>query len=328
MKKSSKLLFSFLILIAFGACNVSNVTPEAPTSVGLTDTEFATPTSTAPFIPTVDPLTPTAIVQFFHTLEAQKSPTPEASPTPNYRDCSGNMFFMHLGNWGLCQGLRDPITIISQSNQAWQFSYKKYYGRDVPNPCTRLQYLTNDETFIYFSLDAECELYEPGFISSISVFRMDLSNGDVSEILKASYDFDSYTGNYYTISTSPTGRRLAYIADQTRPLNLNILDLKSGETRSYTLDEKYTDGGAYTWSEDGTKLAFMLESNTNNDRFISIIYLDTLKDNSMVTFINDNEFSWISSRIEITDRGVKVTPIDGESLFYDITTGVLSPANK
>lgn len=133
------------------------------------------------------------------------------------------MFFIHLGNWALCQGLRDPITIISQSNQVWQFSYKKYYGRNVPNPCTRLQYLTNDETFIYFSLDAECELYEPSFISSNHVFRMDLSNGEVSEILKASYDFNSCTGNYYTVSISPTGRRLAYIADQNQPLKLNII---------------------------------------------------------------------------------------------------------
>ena len=327
MKKSIKLLFEFLFLIALGACNVPNATPEVPIVVQSTDTALVAPTSTPFFVPTVDPLTPTAIAQYFQTVEAKTS-TPTTTPTANYRDCSGNLFFMHLGNWALCQGLRDPITIISQTNQVWQFSYKKYYGRNVPNPCTRLRYVTNDETFIYFSLDAECELYEPGFISSISVFRMDLSNGEVSEILKASYDFDSYTGNYYTVSISPTGRRLAYIADQNRLLKLNIVDLKTGETRSYALDERYTDGGAYTWSENGTKLAFMLESNTNNDRFISMIYLDTLKDNSMVTFINDKEFSWISSKIEITDRGVKVTPIDGESLFYDIATGVLSPANK
>lgn len=327
MKKSIKLLFAFLFLIALGACNVPNATPEVSIAAQSTDSALIAPTSTPFFVPTVDPLTPTAIAQYFQTLEAKTS-TPTTTPTANYRDCSGNMFFMHLGNWALCQGLRDPITIISQSNEAWQFSYKKHYGRNVPNPCTRLQYLTNDEKFIYYSLDTECELYEPGFISSISVFRMDLSNGEVSEILKASYDFDAYTGNYYTVSISPTGRRLAYIADQNRPLKLNVADLKTGETRSYALDEKYTDGGAYTWSEDGTKLAFMLESNTNNDRFISMIYLDTLKDNSMVTFINDNEFSWISSKIEITDRGVKVAPVDGESLFYDIATGVLSPANK
>ena len=327
MKKFIGLIFQFIFITALVACNASSATSEVPIVFQPTDTKFVLPTSTAPFVPTVDPLTPTGIAQYFQTLEAKTS-TPAATSTANYRDCSGNLFFMHLGNWGLCQGLRDPITIISQSNQVWQFSYKEYYGRNVPNPCTRLRHITNDEMFIYFSLDAECELFEPGFISSISVFRMNLFNGEVSEILKASYDFDSYTGNYYTISIAPTGRRLAYIADQNRPLKLNIFDLKIGETRSYALDEKYTDGGAYTWSEDGTKLAFMLESNTNNDSFISMIYLDTLKDNSMVTFINDKEFSWISSNIEFTNDEVRVSPIDGQSLSYNIETGILSPINR
>lgn len=327
MKRCISLIFGILFIAAVAACNASNTTSEVSVVAQPTKTVFILLTSTKPFIPTVAPSTPTAIAQYFQTPEAKTSIPKPTSPA-NYLECSGNMFFMQLGNWGLCQGLRDPITIISQSNQVWQFSYKEYYGRKVPNPCTRLQYLTNDENFIYYSLDAECELYEPGFISSISVFRMNLSNGEVSEILKASYDFDAYTGNYYTVSISPTGRRLAYIADQNRPLKLNVVDLKTGETRSYALDKKYTNGGAYTWSEDGTKLAFMLESKTNNDRFISMVYLDTLKDNSIATFINDKEFSWISSRVEITNLGVEVTPIDGESLLYDIATGVLSPTNR
>jgi hypothetical protein len=327
MKKSIVSLFGLLFVIIFGACNFSSKTSEVPVTIQPTETVFISPTSTAPFVPTVDPLTPSAIAQFFQTLEAKTS-TPEPTSTANYKDCSGNMFFMSRGSWGLCHGLRDPITIISQSNQKWQFSYKEYYGRQVPNPCTRLLHLTDDEKFLYFSLDAECELIEPGFISSIGVFRMNLSDGEVSEILKASYDFDSYTGTYYTASISPTGRRLTYITDQDRPLKLNLLDLKTGENHSFSIEGKYTYGGAYTWSEDGTKLVFMLESKTDNDHFISMVYVDILKDNSMVTFINDKEYRWVISQIEITDAGVKISMVDEEPLFYDPTTGILSPINK
>jgi len=169
---------------------------------------------------------------------------------------------------------------------------------------------------------------DAGFVSSISVFRMNLINGDVTEILKASYDFDSYTGSYYTASTSPTGRRLAYITDKDEPLKLNLLDLKTGDKRSFSLEDKYTFGGAYTWSEDGTKLVFRLESKTENDHFISMVFLDLLQEDSIVTFIKDKEYSWIISRIEVMDDGVTISPIDGDPLFYDIETGILSPTTE
>lgn len=327
MKKSIVSLFGFLFVIVFGACKVSGKTSEIPVTVRSTETAFISPTSTAPFVPTVDPLTPSAIAQFFQTLEAKTS-TPEPTATENYRDCSGNMFFMSRGRWGLCHALRDPITIISQSNQKWQFFYKEYYGTPVPNLCTRLLHLTDDEKFLYFSLDAECEMIEPGFIASIGMFRMDLSDGKVSEILKASYDFDTDAGYYYSTSVSPTGRRLAYIFNKDQPLKLSLLDLKTGEINSFPLDIKYTFGGQYRWSEDGTKLVFMLESVANYDHFISITYFDILKEDSMVTFIADKEYRWIISEIEVTNTGVKISMVKEESLFYDPATGILSSISK
>ena len=327
MKKTIVSLLEFLFVILFGACNASSETSEVLVTAQPTESAFNSSTSTALLVPTVDPLTPSAVAQFFQTLEANTS-TPEPTSTANYRDCSGNMFFMSRGSWGLCHGLRDPITIISQSNQKWQFSYKEYYGRQVPNPCTRLLYLADDEKFLYFSLDAECEMIEPGFISSIGVFRMDLSDGEVSEILKASYDFDSYTGYYYSASISPTGRRLAYIFNKNQPLKLNLLDLKTGEANSLLLDKKYVFGGRYQWSDDGTKLVFMLENIANNEHFISMTYLDISKDNSMITFIHDKEFRWIISQIDVTDAGVKISMVDEQPLFYDPNAGILSPKNK
>jgi len=327
MKKTIISLFWFLFVIVLGACSASSGTSEVPIAVQPTDTAFISLTSTAPIVPTVDPLTPTAIAQFFHTLEAITI-TPEATAIPNYDECSQWGLFASNDDWTLCNPMVDPITLIDKANQFWQFSYKAHYGKEVLDHCTRLLYSTDDGNYLYFSLDADCIMADPGFVSSISVFRINLINGDVSEILKASYDFGSYTGNYYTVSISPTGRRLAYITDQDRPLKINLLDLKTGEKHSFSIEDKYTFGGAYTWSEDGTKLVFRLESKTDNDHFISMVFLDLLKKDSMATFIKDKEYSWIISRIEITDHGVKVTPIDGESLFYDIETGILSPASK
>jgi Tol biopolymer transport system component len=147
----------------------------------------------------------------------------------------------------------------------------------------------------------------------------------VREILKASYDFDSYTGAFYTLSISPTGRRMAYIYHQDPPLVLKVLDFQTGEERSFPLEEKYGSGGIFSWSEDGTKLAFMLESENDSEHLISMVFLNLLQDDPMVIFIKDKEFSWISSNIEVSDDGVRITPSFDAPLFYNIKTGILSP---
>ncbi len=157
---------------------------------------------------------------------------------------------------------------------------------------------------------------------------MDLSNGHVTEILQADYDFASYNGSYYTASVSPTGRRLAYLFNKEKPLELHVLDLQTGQDTSYSLDNKYTLGGQYHWSEDVTKLAFMLESTANYDYFISMVYVDLLQENSMVTFLDGKEYNWITSDLKVNDSGVEISTMDGDSFFYDANTGVLSTITK
>ena len=188
--------------------------------------------------------------------------------------------------------------------------------------------MTKDEVYLYFSLDPDCELIEPGFVLSISMFRMNLLDGEVIETLQTVYDFEFNDGKYYSISISPTGRRLAYLYPQKSPLTLTILDLQTNENHSYSLDEKYMSGGGFAWSEDGTKLAFMLESEKDFDHFISMVFVDLLRDNLMVTFIKDKEYLWISSKLEILDNEIKITPRGEDPLFYDIETGILSSINQ
>ena len=312
MKTLKATLFGFLMTIALGACNTSDNVTEIPIAVQPTETALVSATSTTTVVPT-------ATEQFFITQETSTA----TLYVPIYEDCTWSDT---LGNWALCDPFIDPITIINTSDETWEFSYKTYYDREIPYPCTRFIFLTKDETYLYFSLDTECGMADPGFVFSIGVFRWNLANGEVSEILKASYDFESYDGIYYSVSISPTGKRMAYILHQNLPLALTIFDLQTGETHSFPLDEKYNSGGMFSWSEDGTKLVFMLESEKDFDHFISMTFLDLLKNDSMVTFIKDKEFSWISSRIEVTEDGVKINSyFEDTPLFYNIRTGILKP---
>lgn len=325
MKKLIVTLVGFLIYSVLGACNASSTVTEIPVIARSTGTKSDSLTSTTQVSSTVDSLTPTAIAQFITTQEATITVTHEASNFLTYEDCGSNWASMTIRNWTLCDGLKNPITIMNMSGKTWLFYYDSFYDKDVKDVCTRLHYITRDESYLYFSLDTECELIEPGFVFSVSMFRMNLLNGEVTEVLKANYDFETHDGDYYSVSVSPTGRRLAYIYHQKSPLILNIVDLQMGENRSFHLEEKYRSGGMFSWSEDGTKLVFMLESEKDYDHFISMVFLDLLRDDSMVTFIKDQEFIWISSRIEVMDKGVKITSHFDTPLFYDVETGILSP---
>ena len=310
MNKLKGILFGFICITALGACNLSDNVTEIPIAVQPTETEFASPTS-------ITTVVPTATEHFFDTQETITA----TLYVPSYEDCTWSDT---LGKWALCDPFTDPITIINTSDDIWEFSYKTHYDRDVPYPCTRFIFLTRDETYLYSSLDTDCGMADPGFVFSIGVFRWNLTNGEVSEILKASYDFEAYDGNYYSVSISPTGKRMAYILHQNLPLALTIFDLQTGKTQSFPLDEKYNSGGMFSWSEDGTKLVFMLESEKDYDHFISMTFLDLLKEDSMVTFIKDKEFSWISSRIEVLEGRVKINSnFEDTHLFYNIKTGIV-----
>lgn len=320
MKKTSILACLLLVFMFLGACTPPDQTAEPSAAIRSEETAtvfftFTPPPATA----TATPEVPTAEVA---------SATPEAPRTPTYEECNQGMDFTLLGEWALCDPWADPVTVMDPSNKSWEFSYALYYGTAVPYPCTRLQSLTEDGNYLYFSLDEDCILTEPGFISSVAVFRMDLRNGEVNEILPAAYDFASHQGTPYTLSISPTGRRMAYIVVEDPPLSLNILDLQTGEKSSFHLDEKYQNGGAYRWSEDGTRLVFMLESEVDYEYFISMAFLDLRAKDSPVTFLHDQEYNWIASSVEITDAGVNVSPLGGEPVFYEIEGGVLRPADR
>jgi hypothetical protein len=273
--------------------------------------------------PTLDPLTPTAIAAYFATQEA-KTAALDITPTLYFEHCKGRGNLTADGQWALCDEYADPIVIINQSNQIWEFSYEAFFEQAIPGTCTKILHMTRDGKFIYFSLPLDCIMAEAGFGSTIAVFRMDLNNGSVVRVLGSQYNFQNYKGATYDVAISPTGRRIAYITQGESPVTLRIVDLQTGETISTPMNSKYSNGGRFTWSEEGTKLAFLLESQSqepSGDPMISFVYLDMLKPESLVTFIKEKEYYWITTILEVKNDGV-ILKLYGETpLFFESETG-------
>jgi len=112
MKKSVGLIFGFLAMFVFGACSASKTTTAPLLTIQSTETMHLAPSPTQPFIPTVDPLTPSAVADSFHTLEAT-TVTPEPTTAPTYEECSQWNELTADKNWALCDPRTDPITLIN-----------------------------------------------------------------------------------------------------------------------------------------------------------------------------------------------------------------------
>lgn len=129
MKKFIVLLLGCLFVIASGACNASSETSESPIAIQPKETAFIVPTSTIFVVPTTISATSTTFAS-----------VPETPHTLTYEDCSSGWASWKYGNWTLCSGFENPITIMNVAGKTWRFSYNSHYGQDVKNMCTRLQY--------------------------------------------------------------------------------------------------------------------------------------------------------------------------------------------
>jgi hypothetical protein len=334
----NKLFIIILIVNLVAACSSPRLFAEPViTKIFETMTPESIPSKTLTRFPTINPLTPRAVAQFFATNEAKFATkqaeilTPQFTPTVYFEYCKGWGDLTSDEKWATCDKYGDPVIFINQSNQTWQFSYKSFYKQNISNPCTELLYTTNDGSYIYFSLSQDCTMTEPWFPSTIGIFRIKLTNGKTDKVLGENYDFQTYNGHTYNVSISPTGKQIAYIVNETPPLTLNILDISTGEKHSLRLDSKYLNGGLFKWSKDGTKLALLLASrpkDENENDLISFAFLDLLKTTSLTIFIHEKEFTWINAQMEVTELGIKVEAYGESPLLYDIKTGVISTISK
>ena len=310
---------SFISVVLISGCVSTPVqapiTPSMPIPSEATNIATSTPNNMS-----------VSLTQETETAELTFTPS-LPSPTLDFEYCRNWGESTLDGKWAICDEYTDPVVFINQDNQVWQFSYMSFYGQEVKNPCTELLHTISDEMYIYFALPENCMMIEPWFPSTIGVFRINLTNGNVDRVLGENYDFQNYSGITYSVSISPTGRRMAYIINNQTLLTLNMVDLKTGENHSWQLDSRFLNGGLFKWSQDGTKLVFLLASEPREEyeeRLISFAFLDLLKADSMVTFIYEKESIWITARIDVTDSGVRVEIYDEPPLFYDIKTGVLT----
>jgi hypothetical protein len=126
-----------------------------------------------------------------------------------------------------------------------------------PGGGTDMIYWTPDNMFLYFAPRPIVDWGGTVWSTSLTLLRMDTSDGSVTQVLPGNLDIDDY---FYSLSISPTGRRLIYANNAADPLKVQILDLKTGEGTYLLFEDCYWNAAQFIWSEDGLQVSFLLDN--------------------------------------------------------------------
>jgi len=158
--------------------------------------------------------------------------------------------------WTFCDGLNN-ITVISNKGQKWIFFYERDF---TPQHIgyTNLIHWSLEEHYLYFAPLAIVDGSRALPYNALALYRMDLLSGDVQTILPPSHTASS--DHFYTLSISPTGRRLVYLFEKSIDdlAEIIILDLGTGEKRTIHPGAIADNVGWFSWSPDGTEMTYMV----------------------------------------------------------------------
>ena len=279
----SKLLISFFLIYLLAACaDTSGSVPTATLTAAYPATWTPRPTVTAYPAPTrrptlgkiIPPTTPDVTEAAHATLQASfggcdPSDANKLSPKKD---------------WYIC-GSGHDFAVTNKDGTAWRFSAQKEFGVEYHGDFSLLHW-TTDEKFLYFAIQNQIEGNTPLATNAEALFRMDLSSGTVKTVL-GSIAANPQNQNFYTVSISPTSRRLAYASGDPQD-ELHLVDLQNSGEKVIPIEPEYTQIGGFAWSEDEIWLAYKLYTQRSGaGKYFYSIRLLNLTDYSAITFVKN-----------------------------------------
>jgi hypothetical protein len=302
------LLGVFLLLACTARSNISSSTSTPKVFPLQTSTSTPHPVPTVSNTPTIqDTLEPIVEVRMTSVAYYEKQ-------------CDGyfmSEFMSPDQNWALC-GDTEKITAIGKDGIRWNFSVIEKYGVQSFEPEIAPVYWAPDNQYVFIKYS---HVVDGAFIydSTVALWRMNLRDGSVSEIIKPVIEDGHLNGHFYAVTISPTGRRMAYVDQLSLPV-LVIVDMNSGEVTKIKIPKPYTNAGDFSWTPDGTELIFEL-AGPNTD------YIPTYFSEMWVSFPSLYSKIFISksstslSVQEIADQYALLSNDNGSSWKLEFDTG-------
>ena len=327
-------LVTGLIIAACASTPLASGTQTVPADTSPTDVStMDTPISTGTTVPAG---TETAA----NTVEAPTTEVPSPSPTSALAAaCNGAPATVSPdGKWVLCDakdanGLSIPYR-VSTSGKRWNVSFKQIAGPVPVYDDNKVLVWTPDDHYVYVLLHGESVSVGRSFYAGSDVWRMDLSTGAIQDLLPTGQN--SFESNFYDLSASPDGKRLAYVNQWQTPLMLDLLDLPGDTENEIKLadtkpgNQNPVTAGELTWTPDGKKLIYKLLTGQalNQCAYTYSILIMDLGSRSTQTIIMDQSVALCNGVpeeyhvVQVDDQEI-ILEHKGTMWRYDITANKL-----
>lgn len=326
MKKTLRatLLFLLAVTLFLAACNVRATATLPPTIIIPTGTPkiVITATSTIPsFVATriagTTRYAPTSIVLV-------KNASSDCNGYPDEMWKPYDPIFSPSGLWRIayCQhpntGANYTKVINTRTGNYWEVPYLDRNGENLPEGMTGGQMYfgmwSSDEKYAYFNryyccVDGPSMIFSDGF----GLYRLNLSNGVITEIESGELSPDGYSVAFYD-----------YVNHQ-----IVIRDLKTDQTTPFKFDEQLEEAGVFIWSSDGTKVVFSAADEkwyASNSGYV--MYLIDLSKKTITQILYSPPYNyyavdWLSENEILIEANREL----GQFRF-DISTGELTPIDS
>lgn len=186
------------------------------------------------------------------------------------------------------------------------------YTADSADGGMRVMHWSNDSRYGYFytSLGGDGgECFYGGYDTGSGLFRLDLQTGQTKAILPLNDDL-----RWYGFSISPTDRRLVY---GIRSLDLQILDLTTGQLINVGHKKNFSQSGGYIWSTDGLEFVYSTVTYTPNHTGIenySLRLVNAVSGSEQILFEAPDEcfdtISWTENDILTIEKNYARTKVE------------------
>jgi hypothetical protein len=271
--KTTRIFLAILgIFLLLSACGRTPVQPGGIMTSSESPPSTRLPTQTSTPSPTVDTGYP--------TWNAERTATEQARETVVAQfpgNCGAAYAIMSVspdGNWmaSNCFDQKKFIVLSRDGSKQWLITYQEilrlYKG-------TSLDYIyidsidpyhwSADSRYIYFFIYLQPQ---PSFGSPYVDFEMDLTSRPIYRLDITNGIWTEFTPPANYLSFSPTDRRLVTIyaniagcLNDPCPVEISVLDLKTGDKATYTLNNTLA-AGYVIWTEDGTMFFFISIGNS------------------------------------------------------------------
>lgn len=200
---------------------------------------------------------PVASTQAIFQTEVARFPRLCPDNTPYFHEETES--FSPDGLWlgELCLSREYGDLVLTFSNRETGVVWRLFYHDYIPHiegadGGMRVAHWSKDSRYAYFHTwisNSAGECFYEGWDTGTGLFRLDLQTGETKAILPPGNDGSTW----YGFSFAPSGSGLVH---GIRTLDLEILDIPTGQAMNVVHQKDFSQGGGYVWSPDGLQFVY------------------------------------------------------------------------